>query len=142
MDYGDGPMLSHDEELGLAKVAELTHGSSSILNDPFDGSGWGHALHDLPVLFAAPVYWPELLDGWGGRSRDAVALVQPRRHLTGGTGRGGATGRAVGGPRPCVRPLGDPHRQPELTDLQNVAALTLIYDNGAVQLYRVNQPPA
>ncbi|MGZ4543657.1 MAG: DUF6541 family protein [Mycobacteriaceae bacterium] len=32
--------------------------------------------------------------------------------------------------------------QPGLTDLQNVAALTLVYDNGAVQLYRVNQPPA
>lgn len=137
--YTDGPMLSQAERTGLAQVADRIHGAGTILNDPYDGSSWGYSLQGLPMLFQTPVYYPQLRSGWGN---DRAIMLESFNHIDTSPMVQDAAARLdvrwVIIDRGLVYP--DQLRQQGLTDLWDVDALTLVYDNGAVQLYRLDRP--
>ena len=52
--YGDGPAVTADERVVLDALA-ARHDGGVVLNDPFDGTAWVYALHEVPVVFGAPL---------------------------------------------------------------------------------------
>lgn len=52
--YGDGPAVTAQEREVLDALAGRYVGGL-VLNDPFDGTAWVYALHEVPVVFGAPL---------------------------------------------------------------------------------------
>lgn len=137
--FANGPTLSSGEEAGLAYLKSQYKGGA-VMNDPQDGSPYGYAIYELPMVFKAPVTLPSTPADFG---KDRLMLLKDFNKL--------ATDPAVAAAvaRLDIRwvitgkgfLLTTEKREPGLTNLDQTPGLTKVFDNGASQVYKVTPPP-
>ena len=136
--FADGPTLSEGEQAGLAFLRSQYEGGA-VMNDPQDGSPYGYAIYELPMVFKAPVTLPITP---GDIGRDRLLLLDEFNRMNSDPGVAKAVARLD--VRWVVTGTGfllpTQEREPGLTDLDRTPGLTKVFDNGDSQVYRVTPP--
>jgi hypothetical protein len=134
--YGSRPdaTVSPAERKAFDVLRELVKPGERVMNDRFDGSGWMYALDGVRPVAAhfsteAVGDGPKLLANEFDQYdfRPDVQATVARLHIR----------WVIVGPG-FVR--SDMHRQHGLVHLRQVSALTLVYDQGGVQIYQLARP--
>lgn len=141
--YGTTPTLSDQERTGLAEVNRIVQngGGGEVMNDPHDGCGWAYALYGTDVVFPTPLTGPF---DWANLGYDRMRLYERFDELDidpqiASDGEQLDVRWAV----LCTGFIRDwQSRAPGLMDLNQMPSAELVFSNGAVQLFRIDEPGA
>lgn len=133
--YSDGPTVSPGEQEAYAFLAEQP-GAGTVLNDPQDGSPYAYSVYDVPVLFMSPLT-PPFEPSQIGPAR--LLLLERFRYFN----TDEAVVEALDQLEVRWVVVGEGFlvpgilRAPGLADLEEVAGLDKIFDNGDAQVYEL-----
>lgn len=139
--YGAAPTLSDREQIGLAEVSRIVRddGGGRVMNDPHDGCGWAYALYGTEVVFPTPLTGPF---DWANLGFDRERLFERFDDLDVDARIAADAERLdIRWAVVCTGFIRDwQSRAPGLIDLDRMPSADLEFSNGAVRLYRIDEP--